>query len=168
MPSATRFAIPALVALSLLGAPARAQAVPQGPPSERVDSGAVLRVTTRDGAIVQGPLVSWSAVGVTLAGREGDGTNAAALRLADVQAVEVRSVSRRTWQGALTGFASGVVFGLVATASCYANNGDRKENFCGLGFVATPIVGMIGAVAGSGIGALLHRESWEPVQLGPQ
>ena len=168
MPAATRFAIPALVALSLLGAPARAQPVPQGSPTERVDSGAVLRVTTRDGTVAQGPLVSWSAVGVTLAGREGDGTSASSLRLADVQAMELRSVSRRTGQGALTGFAAAVVLGLAETALCYSNYGDRSETFCGLGFVVTPVLGMIGAVAGAGIGALLHRESWQPVQVGPR
>lgn len=168
MSPATRFAPSAFVALFLLGAPARAQDLPQGSPVERIDSGAVLRLTTRDGAIVQGPLVSRSAVGVTLAGREGDRTSASSIRLADVQAVEVRSTSRRTWQGALTGFASGVVLGLAETAACYSSYGDRKENFCGLGFVFTPVVGMIGAVAGAGVGALLHRESWEPVQLSPQ
>jgi hypothetical protein len=47
MPSFTRFAVPALVALSLLGARARAQAMPQDSPTEHVDSGAVLRVMTR-------------------------------------------------------------------------------------------------------------------------
>ncbi|CAN5915653.1 hypothetical protein BH11GEM2_BH11GEM2_04610 [soil metagenome] len=168
MPSLSRFAVAALVALSLLGARARAQAVPQGSPTEHVDSGAVLRVTTRDGAVVQGPLVTWSALGVTLAGRERDGTSPSSLRFSDVQAVEVRSVSRRTGQGALTGFAAAVVFGLVETVGCFSTYGDRRENFCGLGFVVTPILGVIGAVAGAGIGAMLHAESWQHVPLAPR
>ena len=168
MPSATRFAIPALVALSLLGAPARSQAVPEGSPTERVDSDAVLRVTTRDGAVVQGPLVSWSAAGVTLARQEGDRTSASSFPFPDVQAVAVRSVSRRTGKGALTGFGAGLAWGLVATTACFATFDGHGENYCGLGFVVTPILGAIGGVAGAGIGALLQRESWQPVQVGPQ
>ncbi len=166
MPSATRFAVLALVALSLLGAPARAQAVLQGSPTERIDSGAVLRVTTRDGAVVRGPLVNWNAAGVTLAGREGDGTSPSVFRLADVQAVEVRSVSRRTWQGALTGLATGVVVGIAGSLAACSSSG---ENYCALGFmIGTPIFGEIGAVAGAGIGTMMRSESWQPVQLAPQ
>ncbi|MEP6991301.1 MAG: hypothetical protein ABJA80_10260 [bacterium] len=168
MPSATRFSVPALVALSLLGAPARAQDVLQGSSTDRVDSGAVLRVTKRDGAVVKGTLVNWNAAGVTLAGREGNGTSPSLFRLTDLKAVEVRSVSRRTWEGVLAGLATGVAVGIAgAVYGCIQQGG--KENFCPLGFMfAPPFFGAIGAVAGAGVGTMMHSESWQPVQLAPQ
>lgn len=57
---------------------------------------------------------------------------------------------------------------LVGTVACFSTHDGSKENYCGLGFVFAPVLGAIGAVAGAGIGAVLHRESWEPVQLAPQ
>ena len=134
----------------------------------RVDSGAVLRVTTRDGALVKGAVVGWSAVSVTLAIREGNATNPSSFRLADIRKVEVRSVSRRTWRGALIGLTAGVVVGLVGTTYACSTFTGPGENYCGLGYVvSTPILGAMGAVAGAGIGAMMHRESWQHVQLAP-
>ncbi len=167
MPFATRFVLPALAALSLLGALARAQVVLQAP--VHVDSGAVLRVTTRDGAVVQGPLVSWSPVGVTLASRERDGANPSTLRLADLQTVEVRSVSRRTLRGAATGLVAGAFVGLMGAGLGCANQGGRGENYCAIGYVfLPPVFGAMGLVAGTVIGAMVHSESWKPVQFEPR
>jgi hypothetical protein len=71
-------------------------------------------------------------------------------------------------QGALIGFGTGIAWAFVGAVACFSNQDGRKENYCALGFVFAPVLGAIGAVAGAGIGAMLHAESWQTVPLAPR
>ena len=164
----SRFVSPALFALLLNTAPALAQIQSNlrawgGIP---VDSGAILRITIRDGSMTEGRLIAKSPEGVTM--ERTDGLPFAAsttIRGSAISAVEVRTSSRQGRKGAVVGVVAGAVGGLVAaTLGCASYSGRPSENMCGLGYIfLPPVFGFIGVVAGAVIGSTQHEESWSPV-----
>ena len=169
MPSTARcFVVPALLMLIQGSTPASAQVQTnlRAWGSIPLDSGAMLRITRRDGSVAQGRLFTQSSDGITVTRTDTNPLRAAiTLPSADISAVEVGTVSRQGKKGAVVGLIVGASVGLVgALSSCSTYSGPAGENFCSLGVViGPPFFGTLGAIAGALVGSLVREEAWRPV-----
>lgn len=160
--AARPLALSMLLALTFVStrAPAQVQTELRSWGSIPVDSGARLRITTRDGSVEEGRLLGRSGTVLTVS-RPERGGDVAEIRTSDITRVEVRASSRRTLKGAGMGLLAGVVTGLALGAIECAS----ASEYCGLGLVlAPPMLGGAGTIAGAIVGSAIQRESWRTLE----
>lgn len=176
MPSATRFAAPALVALSLLGAPERAPAQAIAPstadsvprrPLEPVTRGARLRISYTHGSTI-GTLVSASPDSITLVADDAKQV----FPRAPMTGLEV-STGAHTNKGryALIGGIGGAVLGVILGQGDSGRTCDVTIPHCdglnnlgpAVSIAGGLVLGLLGSVTGTIVGQFHHTERWTSV-----